>query len=80
MLASEPMTSTPEDQKHYRIRFKDGERTDVVAGTVNAPRGIGTSEDNNFYLFTLNGDVVAKFQYQDVSGWQRLTETGRPWK
>ena len=80
MIASEPMTSTPEDEKHYEIHFKAGKSTEVVADTFNEPIGTGTSEDNKFYLFKLNGDVVAKFQYQDVSGWQRLTETGRPWK
>ena len=80
MIASELMTSTTEDAKRYRIRFKDGNITDVVADTVNVPTGTGRFEENSFYLFALNGDVVAKFRYADVSGWQRILPTGLPWK
>ena len=74
------MTSRTENAKRYKIRFKEGASTEVVADTVNAPNGTGTSEENKFYLFELNGDVVAKFKYAEVSGWQRISSTGRPSK
>ena len=78
MIASELMTSTTEDAKRYRIRFKDGNITDVVADTVNVPTGTGNFEKNKFFLFELNGDVAAKSNMQTCPAGREFYQLAAP--
>ena len=64
------MTSTTANKKTYRIRFKDGTTTSVLADAISEPRESAPNTKISFYVFSLDGDVVAKYKRQDVAGWQ----------
>ena len=62
------MTSTTE--KTYFITFKDTSQLAVKADTIHEPDdGIGTNKVR-FYVFELNGEVVAKYKGAEVVGWR----------
>ena len=69
MMMSPTMEELPD--RIYWVRCKDGKESSVRASTICEP-GI----DSDFYIFKLDGQVVAKYRQDEVTGW-RVAE-GKP--
>ena len=42
----------------------------MLADAISEPRESAPNTKISFYVFSLDGDVVAKYKRQDVAGWQ----------
>ena len=59
----------------YKIRLKDGSRFELLADTIKEPNEDVSTSKIRFYVFELDGDVVAKYRFDEVVGWMKTPYT-----